>query len=130
MAERRREERTYWSTTLPPVAASVPVARHFTADVLEGLATPKAAEETAALLVSELTTNAVIHACSPLRLSVYRNGDAVRVEVRDDDPTPPRSVTPDPERPGGRGILLVDALASTWGVNSNDRGKTIWFELA
>lgn len=120
----------YWSTTLPPDPSSVPVARHFTADVLEGLATTEEAEQTAELLVSELATNAVLHAASPLRLSVYRHADAVRVEVRDDDPTLPKSVTPDPERPGGRGILLVDALATRWGVNSNDRGKTIWFEIS
>lgn len=129
MAVRRRAEQTFWSTTLPPEAASVPAARHFTADVLGELATPPDTEETAELLVSELATNAVLHAGSPMRLSVYRNGEAVRVEMRDDDPNPPRHVTPDPELPGGRGILLVDALATSWGVNSNEHGKTIWFEL-
>ena len=118
-----------WSTTLPPQAASVPAARHFTVDALLALGAESAAGP-AELLVSELATNAVIHAHTPMRLSVWLHDDRLRVEVRDDDPTPPRELHPDPLAPGGRGVLLVHTLAAAWGVNRNERGKTVWFELA
>lgn len=128
MAVSVRDDVTFWSTTLPPLPASVPAARHFAADALRCLGTP-VDEEVAALLVSEVATNAVVHANSSLRVSVWCHDGHARVEVRDDDPTPPREVHPDPFATGGRGMLLVDGLAHAWGVNGNDRGKTIWFEL-
>ena len=119
------------ATKLPPDAASVPAARRFTTDAVIDLGAEEAAGE-AQLLVSELATNAVVHARSPIRLTVLRDGDCVRVEVRDDDPHLPTlpSSMPPVTATGGRGILLVDAMATDWGVNANEKGKTIWFELA
>lgn len=118
-----------WVTILAPVARSIPEARRFAREALLALGVPHP-EDAVALLVSELITNAVLHAGTPVRLSVLRYDGVLRIEVRDDDPTPPRLVDPDPMRPGGRGIMLVDALAQRWGVNANERGKTIWFEVA
>lgn len=128
MAVRARDHPDVWSATLPPSSASVGAARHFTRDALRGMGAAEA-EESATLLVSELTTNAVIHARTPLRLSIRRSSGVVRVEVRDDDPTPPRAISPDPLEAGGRGIQMVEAVADKWGVNRNERGKTVWFEL-
>ena len=93
-------------------------------DRLTGLGLPHTVE-TAALLVSELITNAVLHAGTPVRLLVFRYDGVLRVEVSDDDPTLPRLVDPDPMRPGGRGIKLVDALSQRWGADAGERGKTI-----
>jgi anti-sigma regulatory factor (Ser/Thr protein kinase) len=87
------------------------------------------ADEYAELLVSELATNAVLYARTPMRLSVLRHGQHVRVEVRDDDPTRPGGDLPPPLAQRGRGIPLVEQLAWAWGVNGNARGKTIWFEI-
>lgn len=119
----------HWVTVLPPVPPSVSEARRFAREALLTLGLPHT-EEAVALLVSELTTNAVLHAGTPVRLLVFRYDGVLRVEVSDDDPTPPRLVDPDPMRPGGRGIMLVDALSQRWGVDADERGKTIWFELA
>jgi anti-sigma regulatory factor (Ser/Thr protein kinase) len=117
------------STHLPPTPESVPAARHFAADAVIDLGGEDKIAETE-LLVSELATNAVLHAATPMRVSVRCNGPSVRVEVRDDDPTLPEARIPDPLAPGGRGIMLVELLATRWGVNHNERGKTVWFELA
>jgi anti-sigma regulatory factor (Ser/Thr protein kinase) len=82
------------------------------------------------LLVTELATNAVTHANSPIRLTVVPSGDRVRVEVRDDDPHPINPpCRPEPESEHGRGLWLVAALSRSWGVNRNEKGKTIWFEV-
>lgn len=82
------------------------------------------------LLVSELVTNAVIHASSAPRLEVALLPDRVRVEVHDDDPAMPARRTPDEDRPGGRGLLLLDGVASSWGAEPRGDGKVVWFEVA
>jgi anti-sigma regulatory factor (Ser/Thr protein kinase) len=117
------------TTHLPPVPESVPAARHFATDAVIDLGADEKLAETE-LLVSELATNAVLHAATPMRVTVRCNGGNLRVEVRDDDPTVPEPRQPDPLAPGGRGIMLVELLAHRWGVNSNERGKTVWFELS
>jgi anti-sigma regulatory factor (Ser/Thr protein kinase) len=117
-----------WCTTLPPVAGSVPAARHFCAEAVESLGAGQSAPE-AELLVSELAANAVLHARTPMRVSVLRRDEQVRIEVRDDDPNLPRRLTPDPLAMHGRGVMLVDTLSTAWGVNGNQRGKTVWFEV-
>lgn len=126
MAEDRARR---WAIVLPPLPPSVPEARGFAREALLALGLPHT-EEAVSLLVSELITNAVLHAGTPVRLLVFRYDGVLRVEVSDDDPTLPRLVDPDPMRPGGRGIMLVDALSQRWGVDADERGKTIWFELA
>jgi anti-sigma regulatory factor (Ser/Thr protein kinase) len=118
-----------WSTTLPPEASSVPAARHFTVAALEALGGGDVTSP-ADLLVSELATNALVHAHTPMRVSVWCHDGRVRVEVRDDDPRLPRRINPDAMALGGRGMMLVDTIAAAWGVNANPRGKTVWFELA
>ena len=117
-----------WSTTLPPVAGSVPAARHFTSEAVQSLGSPNVAPE-AELLVSELAANAVLHAGTPLRVSVLCRDERVRIEVRDDNPALPQRLSPDPLAMHGRGVMLVDTLSAAWGVNGNQRGKTVWFEL-
>jgi anti-sigma regulatory factor (Ser/Thr protein kinase) len=118
------------ATKLPPEPASVPAARRFANDAIIDLGVEESAAE-AQLLVSELATNAVMHAHTPIRLSVLRAGGGVRVEVRDDDPAMPEVADHMPPElaTGGRGMLLVDLLARQWGVNGNEKGKTVWFEL-
>jgi len=128
MAVATRDDVTFWSTFLPGAVASVPVARRFTLEALHALG-QSGANEVAELLVSEVATNAVLHANSSMRVSVWCHEGHPRVEVRDDDPTPPHEVVADPMASGGRGMMLVDTLSSAWGVNRNARGKTVWFEL-
>ena len=82
------------------------------------------------LLTSELVTNGVLHARTHLRLGITAGDDRVLVTCGDDDPTGAPTVPPtDHGRPSGRGLMLVDALASQWGVFRSDNGKTVWFTL-
>jgi anti-sigma regulatory factor (Ser/Thr protein kinase) len=112
--------------------SSVPDARQFVAESLSALE-PEVGE-TAALLVSELATNAVVHASSAFAVTVVypTPGGRVRVEVLDSVPGEPAPLRPPPSDPHGRGLLLVAHLADAWGVKGAGRraGKTIWFELA
>lgn len=85
--------------------------------------------ESVELLVSELVTNSVIHASSAPRLELVVLPDRVRVEVHDDDPRLPAHRTPDADRPGGRGLHLLDAVATSWGAELVGAGKVVWFEL-
>jgi serine phosphatase RsbU (regulator of sigma subunit)/anti-sigma regulatory factor (Ser/Thr protein kinase) len=89
------------------------------------------------LLISEVVTNALIHAGSAVDVRLRRYADRVRVDVRDSDPHPPVVVAVvDDDRPvegeaeSGRGMLIVDAVASAWGSSPSGRGKTTWFELS
>ena len=83
----------------------------------------------AALLTSELVTNAVLHATGPLRVSVEGGDGHVRVTVQDGTIVVPRVLDPDPESTSGRGMQLVDVLAARWGAETTTTGKSVWFEL-
>lgn len=80
------------------------------------------------LLTSELVTNAVKHAHSTARVAVEVVGPRVRVSVTDDGPGVPATGHPSPDAESGRGLELVDSLATSWGVTPHDIGKTVWFE--
>jgi len=117
-------------TKLPGHPSAVPAARRFASQHLLDFDGRPEVVDTARLLVTELATNAVLHASSPIRLTVESHDDSIRVEVRDDDPgTIDQPTAPAIDATSGRGLWLVDALACAWGVNRNERGKTIWFEV-
>jgi len=87
----------------------------------------------AVLLASELVTNAIVHAGTPVQLTCRLDGAAVEVSVLDRHPA---RVIPDPpgaaaevDRPSGRGLLLPAALSSSWGVTYAPAAKVIWFRL-
>jgi anti-sigma regulatory factor (Ser/Thr protein kinase) len=83
----------------------------------------------AALLVSELVTNVVVHARSDVAVRLWRTDSGIRVEIADRDPEAVVSRPFNPEALGGRGLHLVEALAREWGVRPAPPGKTVWFEL-
>jgi hypothetical protein len=85
--------------------------------------------ELAELLASELVSNVVQHVGSPMMVRVCRDASIVRVEVDDDSAAPPVLGHPTSSSDHGRGLMLVNALASDWGTCNNDNGKTVWFEL-
>lgn len=80
------------------------------------------------LLVSELTTNALLHATGPISLHLVFC-DHLLCEVGDDEPTPPTPRHPLPSSETGRGLALVDLLASRWGSTRTQTGKIVWFEM-
>lgn len=88
--------------------------------------------DTATLLVTELVTNAVRHAQPPIALRITRpQHGLLHVAVADHGLHPPKpDLHPDTTTPGGRGLFLVDSLATRWGHRFDGQGKTVWFELA
>lgn len=116
--------------TLPPEPRSASEARHFVADTVRGVL-PADVTEVAVLLTSELVTNVIVHARTPMRLSVDVEPEALRVAIADEVPRAPvqRNVEGMP-RLTGRGMHLVESLATDWGVEPSEAGKTVWFELS
>ncbi|SDM42014.1 ATP-binding protein [Allokutzneria albata] len=84
--------------------------------------------EDAVQVVDELVSNSHRHGEGPRRCRVSMVArDRLRVEVDDSSPALPRIRTPDNR--GGRGLLLVDRIASAWGVTRHERSKTVWAEV-
>lgn len=87
----------------------------------------------AELCLSEVVTNAVIHTGTPTEVALWLAGDRIRVEVRDTGgrlPGPPdRPTLPDPGAVGGRGLMLVEHLAHSWGYKRTTAGTTVSFEV-
>jgi anti-sigma regulatory factor (Ser/Thr protein kinase) len=110
--------------------ASVRSARVFTADVLGDGGVEASVIELAILMVSELVTNAAIHAQSKIRVTVYVDSHWVRVEVEDRGPG--RAVLRPAARDElkGRGLGVVDRLATDWGTERHATHKVVWFEIA
>lgn len=84
---------------------------------------------TAELLASELVTNAVTHGRGAVRLVMEYDVDGLAVTVSDDEPATPAITEAGPSDTGGRGLRLVDVLASDWGVTPDRPGKGVWFRL-
>ena len=103
-------------------------ARRFVTEALERWDCGSALD-TVQLLVSELVTNAIVHAGSRPNVAVLLMPKAIRVEVADQAAVQPapRDATDDDE--SGRGLFLLDELSSAWGVDSSEGGKTVWFEV-
>ncbi len=98
-----------------------------------GVGSDEALAETLLLLVSELVTNAVVHAGTPSVLRMLLPGrqspGAVRVEVADMSTCPPRQRHAEGDDTHGRGLELVAGLADRWGWQREGLGKRIWCEL-
>jgi anti-sigma regulatory factor (Ser/Thr protein kinase) len=121
-----------FAVELPGLPQSVSAARRLVVRTLREWDLD-ALEATAALLVTELATNAVLHARSDLRVQVERRGEVVRVGVSDASPAGPQRRRHGVEAPTGRGLGLVQLLAADWGTEACGQGsswrKTVWFEL-
>lgn len=81
------------------------------------------------LAVSELATNAVLHARTAFVVTVERLSDGVRVSVTDGDPSLPRLREVGPESITGRGLAIVRSLSRHLQIDEGRSGKTVWFEL-
>ena len=114
---------------LPLNTESVPAARRFVRDLMIDSDTV-ADLDTASLLVTEIVTNAVLHAVAPMTLRVEVGADVVRVEVRDGSLLPLRVHTFSATAATGRGLRLLESLAVRWGVRPEPGGgKVVWFEV-
>ncbi|MDQ1438894.1 MAG: hypothetical protein QOK43_2523 [Acidimicrobiaceae bacterium] len=116
-------------TRLSSHPTSSAAARRFVRDVLYRWRV-MVGDEVVLLCTDELVTNAIVHVGSDVELVMRNGGGVVRIEVHDRSPRPPLRRVPDEDEESGRGLQLVDALASRWGVEPVGAGKSVWFEVA
>ncbi|MFI8945896.1 ATP-binding protein [Streptomyces sp. NPDC053750] len=108
-------------------------ARRLTRARLNGWSVCEDTCDTAALVVSELVTNAIVHTASTHIVCELHDGDdLVRIAVRDEGCAPGQphpAADQQPEDEHGRGLLLVDALCDAWGAHEHGPGLLVWAEL-
>ncbi len=113
---------------LPALPRAAALARRALGELVDGTPYAERADD-AALALSEVVTNAVLHGREPLSLHVEADDERLRVEVRDGSPLGPTFSVLDPTAVTGRGLLLVTGLADRWGLEPCPDGKAVWFEL-
>lgn len=108
-------------------------ARRLTRARLTGWSVCEDTCDTAALVISELVTNAIVHTASDIVVCELHDGDdLVRIAVRDEG-CAPGEPHPSPQRPEeehGRGLLLVEALCHAWGAQEHGPGLLVWADLS
>ena len=113
----------------PPDAAVVAAVRSYAADRLRA-AGLGALQDDVQLLLTELVTNVILHARTDFEVRLAPVGAGVRVEVADGSPTMPAAGTLAPGALSGRGLALVQSMATRWGARHDaGGGKTVWFEV-
>jgi anti-sigma regulatory factor (Ser/Thr protein kinase) len=104
-------------------------ARGFVADAMRRWGHSGTLLEDSVLVVSELATNAVVHARSAFSVVARREGSGVRLSVHDLSTAKPVLRSAPLLAPSGRGLQLVAEITSKWGVETTSAGKTVWAEL-
>jgi anti-anti-sigma factor len=123
---RARPPRLQERLALGPVPTAVRASRAFVREVCDRWGLQELAEP-AALLASELVTNAVVHAGTAMELRVKLRGPRLLVAVRDQDPNLEGLLAAKEGGDRGRGLTIVDRVASAWGVRQRKAGgKTVW----
>ncbi len=110
-------------------ARAARLARRATSAALDEWAVRGDVVDVAVLLAAELVNNAVTHTGRPRQLRLRLLAGRIVIEVSDADVRPPRRLLQDATAEGGRGLMIVAALASTWGVRFEGSGKIVWCEL-
>jgi anti-sigma regulatory factor (Ser/Thr protein kinase) len=105
--------------------SSVREARRFLSSVLEDWGTAEF-EFAAPQVLSELATNAALHARSSYTVELHLDEECLQIEVTDSSPRLPRMRRYAADATTGRGMGLVAALSSAWGTTANGTGKTVW----
>lgn len=116
----------------PAEPISVPRSRRFVDRLLERVERQlqtTSLRASAVLLTSELATNAVVHARTWFEVSIRTSERHVRIEVADTNEVVPQMAEMTDGAANGRGLRIVDGIASSWGVEPGHPGKTVWFEL-
>ncbi|WP_088319267.1 SpoIIE family protein phosphatase [Kineosporia sp. R_H_3] len=110
-------------------AVAVQGIRHAVADVLRRWSLPPGRADDVLLVVTELTTNAIVHGRPPVELRLRHDGRRVVVEVHDAAAYLPRKQRPTTDDEHGRGLVLVSRVTERWGTRPTDRGKAVWCVL-
>lgn len=116
-------------TDLSDARTACAEGRRFVADHLARWQVPAQVSDETVLLTSELIANAIRHAPPPLCLQVSVHARVVRVQLHDSNPVTPVLKRPDFTHRGGRGVWLIDTLATRWGFHEQPPGKQVWFEI-
>jgi anti-sigma regulatory factor (Ser/Thr protein kinase) len=111
--------------TFPAQPGSVKAARAAIHDALTGV--DPSVVESVVLMVSELTTNAILHARTEFTVELETSADQLRVTVSDAGPGDPALKTPARDTTTGRGLQIVERLADQWGIADGTPGKSVWF---
>ncbi|MFG2950823.1 ATP-binding protein [Streptomyces adustus] len=125
---------TKWLRLFPGLPQQVAEARYFVAALMEAEG-PRAVDD-AVLITSELASNAVRHSRSGRQggwfgVSVRFEDDRIRIEVIDEGgDNEPQLLDATEQQEGGRGLLMMAALAKDWGVNERLHGRSVWADLA
>lgn len=114
---------------LPLTQRAAGQARQFVAEILTRWQIPAELHDAAVLMTSELATNALLHGRVPVEVRVARAARRVVLEVSDGSSHGPQRRRAAEDEEGGRGLELVSACASRWGVRMTATGKTVWCEL-
>lgn len=108
------------------VPASVPMARGFVTSQLEQHALMPLLNEVR-LVVSELATNAVLHARTPFTVTLARHDGLLRLAVKDGSSLLPTLSRPEAAAGSGRGMFMVATYSADWGVTPEpEGGKSVW----
>lgn len=110
-----------------PEPVSAPAARKFVLDA--GWSHDNEENLRLATVVSEVVTNAILHARTTFCVTVTVEEKAIRVDVHDGSADIPVRKLYDPTAATGRGLQIIDAMADRWGVLMQPSGKTVWFEM-
>jgi PAS domain S-box-containing protein len=113
---------------LEPHPSSVAEARRAVRAALVDLGSDDTVD-TAELCVSELVTNAIVHAGTRIEVRVVEYDGGVRIEVEDGSPHRPVPRNYTSLTATGRGLRMVEQLVTRWGARSHGEAKTVWFEL-
>lgn len=116
---------------VPACAESVPATRAFLVALLRGWDISSDDVDDAALLVTELVTNAIEHGKGAVTVQLSVLSGVLHVAVTDHGAHIPHQLEADLDAEGGRGLWLVEAVAVAWGTTplGTVTGKTVWFEL-
>ncbi len=114
---------------LPARVSSPARARRFVRDTLEPLAVPSSAIDDVELVATELVTNSVMHARSDVTLTIEPSERSVRLRVEDASSVRPVVRRAGPDAATGRGLFIVEQMASQWGVDMLRDGKVVWVDL-
>jgi anti-sigma regulatory factor (Ser/Thr protein kinase) len=111
---------------LAPEPAAVPAARRFVETRCGIWGVDREATASAALVTSELVTNAVRHAHTPIEVSLKKARGELMISVADASTLQPKIPPTELDRVGGLGLVLVAELSKRWGTSVIDSGKTVW----
>jgi anti-sigma regulatory factor (Ser/Thr protein kinase) len=87
------------------------------------------AEPAAALVVSELVANSILHACAPIALHLRERSDAVRLGVSDGSTAVACNEPSEPGATSGRGMQIIESACTRWGSEVDGTGKLTWADI-